>query len=284
MAKLIFNMIAHRRSSAGRLLRRSHRWVSPGSLLAAALAVIILNAAGAVVLNPDEYGNPGGDRFDLVPDGALKGHSIAVLQFYTGEGFSFAEPLGALVQKGFDVRLWQHLPTLDEFRRELAGASQIWIISDKRRFLTEAYLAEIKRFFKRGGGLFIWGDNDPFYTDANVVLQELLGSRLTGNIPGDKIVHSQIRDNESGFLPHPLTTGLVSLYVGKTIATVRSQGALTPLVYDSAGNPVVAVFDRDGQRAIVDGGFTKLFSQWWNAAGTERFVKNAAAWLVNEQE
>ena len=35
-----------------------------------------------------------------------------------------------------------------------------------------------------------------------------------------------------------------------------------------------------GRRALVDGGFTRLYHKW-DSAGTDRYVVNAAAWLAN---
>ncbi|MDB4958533.1 MAG: hypothetical protein JWO36_6102 [Myxococcales bacterium] len=35
--------------------------------------------------------------------------------------------------------------------------------------------------------------------------------------------------------------------------------------------------------AIFDGGFTRLYLQW-DTAGTARYVKNAASWLVNAEK
>ncbi len=43
---------------------------------------------------------------------------------------------------------------------------------------------------------------------------------------------------------------------------------------------MTAIHDQDGKRAILDGGFTRLFCNR-DTAGTARYVKNAAAWLVN---
>ena len=86
---------------------------------------------------------------------------------------------------------------------------------------------------------------------------------------------------QAGLLPrHLLTTGLEFIYEGITIATIQPNQTLTPLIYGSAGNLVTAVYDRNGKRAILDGGFTRLFLKW-DTAGTGRYVKNAAAWLVN---
>jgi hypothetical protein len=55
---------------------------------------------------------------------------------------------------------------------------------------------------------------------------------------------------------------------------------LQPLIYGSEGNLVTAVYEKNGKRAILDGGFTRLYYKW-ETAGTDRYVKNAAAWLVN---
>ena len=52
------------------------------------------------------------------------------------------------------------------------------------------------------------------------------------------------------------------------------------MVICAADNLVVAYYDRGGRRAIFDGGFTRLFRNW-DTAGTARYVKKAAAWLVN---
>ena len=43
---------------------------------------------------------------------------------------------------------------------------------------------------------------------------------------------------------------------------------------------VSAAYEKDGKRAILDGGFTRLYCKW-ETAGTDRFVVNAASWLVN---
>lgn len=58
--------------------------------------------------------------------------------------------------------------------------------------------------------------------------------------------------------------------------------ALTPLIHGSAGNVVAAIYDKDNKRAIMDGGFTRLFYKW-ESAGTARYIKNAAAWLANHE-
>jgi len=134
---------------------------------------------------------------------------------------------------------------------------------------------------------------------------------MKGNLPGGQVVDVQ---NEPGpragiIRNHLLSTGLENVFEGVTIATLQGAGdnaativhdaaseneehapktartdgarpALEPLIYGSADNLVAAFYDQNGRRAILDGGFTRLYVSW-NDAGTPRYVKNAAAWLAN---
>jgi hypothetical protein len=61
---------------------------------------------------------------------------------------------------------------------------------------------------------------------------------------------------------------------------VKPAGAMTPIIWGSAGNLVAAAFEHDGRRLLVDGGFTRLYGKW-DTAGTGRYIVNAAAWLAN---
>ena len=139
----------------------------------------------------------------------------------------------------------------------------------------------IKTYFDRGYGVYIWGDNSPYYADANKVAEALFGGSMEGNLYGDQPVGIQSGELSPGIREgHDVTTGLETVYEGITIATLAEQSNLTPLVYGSAGNLISAAYEKDGKRAILDGGFTRLYIKW-ETAGTDRFVKNAAAWLVN---
>ena len=230
----------------------------------------------------DKYGNPEGTGFDLAKDGAFKGLKIAVLQLYTGEGFDFRLPADALAEKGFTVRRWTTPPpSAHELCEVLKGCCQLWIISDKTVHLGADHIGVIQEFFNSGRGVYVWGDNSPYFADANDVATSLFDARLSGNVPGDQVVHWQEAPGGSGLVSaHPVCAGLENLYEGVTIATVGPNPLLEPVVYGSAGNLVVAAHDRYKRRALIDGGFTRLFHKW-DTAGTGRYVRNAAAWLVN---
>lgn len=229
----------------------------------------------------DHYGNAAGNQYDLAVDGAFEGQTVLVLHFYTGEGFDFSLPESALREKGFGVYRYSNgAPEPEQLARDLVNANQLWVISDATRHLNDEHLAVIMEFFESGHGLYIWGDNEPYYSDANFLANALFDTTMSGNLPGDNVV--TLQDGEgAGLLPnHLVTTGLQHLYEGITIATLDTTGPFEPLLYGSAGNLVTAVYEHEGRRAILDGGFTRLYIHW-DTAGTARYVKNAAAWLAN---
>ncbi len=228
----------------------------------------------------DGFGNAQGSNFDLAVDGAFEGQTVAVIQLYQ---FDFEKARAALKQKGFGVYRWSNaVPEPAELREKLKKASQLWIISGSSRQLTDAHVEVIKEFFDSGKGLYIWGDNTPFHADANVLASALFDSSMKGDYIGSTVVKMKVNDDaKSGLLPnHLLTTGLEHVFEGITIAAITLAGGLNPLIWSSDGNVVTAFYDHGGKRAILDGGFTRLYNSW-DTAGTGRYVKNAAAWLVN---
>lgn len=193
---------------------------------------------------------------------------------------SLYQPKAALERKGFTLVELQSCADLAE---RLTDAAELWIISDMYQHLTSDALDAIESFFHDGRGLYIWGDNDPYYVDANLVLQRLFNVTMFGNSQGDQVVSMLTAGKTTGLVPgHLVTTGLVNIYEGITIAEVPTTDLLRPLVYGSNGRVVTAYFDHNGRRAIVDGGFTRLYNKW-ESAGTDRYIINAAAWLLNRQ-
>jgi hypothetical protein len=107
---------------------------------------------------------------------------------------------------------------------------------------------------------------------------------VKGNIPGDVTVGLSSGPGKPGVVKdHLLSTGVETVYEGVTIATVRPAGAMTPVIYGSAGNLVAAAFEKNGKRLLVDGGYTRLAYKW-DSAGTGRYIRNAAAWLANYEK
>jgi hypothetical protein len=275
-----------------RALVRSAAAVLAAAALAAAFAsdaqakapysAVAGKSEAAPTVHKDRYGNATGHDYDLAVDGAFEGQTVVVLHLYTGEGFDFALPKRAIRDKGFSVFRWlDKPPSAAELDKALSKACELWIISGSYQQLNGEHLAVIKKFFDAGHGLYIWGDNDPYNGDANFVAGALFGAHMSGDLEGMQVVGLQQKPNKRGLRPnHALSTGIERLFEGHTVATIAPTQVLEPLFYGSADNLIAAFYDKDGKRAILDGAFTRLY--WnWDTAGTERYVKNAAAWLAN---
>ncbi len=239
-----------------------------------------------VKVDADIHGNAEGNQYDLAVDGAFQGETVAVLHLYTGEGFDFSLPKSALKEKGFSVFRWiNNPPPADELEESLKKACQLWIISSHVQKLNEDHLKVIKKFFDSGKGVYIWGDNEPYYADANYVSDYLIGVKMLGNLPGNEVVGLNNKKKMTGLTPgHLITTGLENVYEGITIATLKDkQQVLQPLIYGHESRLVDERNVRERKLLILDGGFTRLYVSW-DHAGTGRYVKNAAAWLVNYEK
>jgi hypothetical protein len=244
----------------------------------------------------DSFGNCKGPKFDLSPDDAFEGETIAILQLYGDKGLTFASPSVAMSRKGFKIRHWTALPPLEEFKAGLRIACQLWVISGSTVSVTAPYIDAIKELVHAKKGLFLWGDNDPFYADVNAILKALPETSelsLAGNYVGDQVLQEQkevtsdtsgrYTDGGVGFRKHLVCTGLESMYEGITISNVQGPASQRRALIKSSDNCIVtACYDRNQCRIIIDGGFTRLMEdRWARTAGTERFVTNAACWLYN---
>lgn len=234
----------------------------------------------------DSFGNASGNQYDLAVDGAFDGQTIVVLHLYTGENFDFQLPKEALQEKGFSVyRYINSPPSPKELKEALGKACQLWVISNTTQMLNEEHAKVIKDFFDAGHGVYLWGDNDPYHADADFLARYLIGADMSGYYMANTVVTLKSDSTLSGLQrDHLITTGLEYVYEGITISKIQDhKNVLTPLIWSSDGNVVSAVYEKDGKRLIIDGGFTRLYVNW-DTAGTGRYVKNAAAWLVNYEK
>jgi len=232
----------------------------------------------------DRFGNPQGSQYDLAKDGAFKGYKIVVVNFGMSPPFKNQnKPIMALNKKGFLVTVFEGSFPNEEIKKALDEKTQLWIIASSTYFMNQENYSLVYDHFNKGRGVYIWSDNDPLFADSNVILSHLFGSQMSGEYYGDHVLTIQTRDKQPGIIKnHPITTGLQNFYEGITISNVRLTQDLKPLVYSSDGKIVTAYYDKAGKRALIDGGFTRLYDELWEkAAGTDRFVVNCAAWLTN---
>ena len=226
----------------------------------------------------DKYGNT--LEGDLIDDGAMDGLTIYVLNLFGGCNMSL--PKAALAKKGAVLIEETTLPDKQTLMSKLSNASQLWILSSGSSCkLTNDAVDVIEEYFNAGHGVYLWGDNDPFYEEANTISRRLFNTYMSGNSHGDKVVSLCEPDKNVGIIQgHLISTGIVNIYEGITIATVHTTKLVQPLIYGSNSEVVTAYYDHQGKRCIIDGGFTRLYHNW-DSAGTHRYIVNAAAWLAN---
>lgn len=271
-------------------------------------SVSLRKAEATKAVTRDGHGNARGNQYDLAVDGAFDGQTVLILDQV---GNTLVNTRAALKEKGLASVVYPSgaTPSPAELRKALEKSCQLWLISSSTPLLNDEHIALIKAFFDAGHGVYIWGDNDPLYVDANRVASALVpGLRMEGNLAGNQVVNiADGKDAKVGLRAgHLITTGLEHLYEGVTIATVQFSSAqgrtgalydgeggsarspklpegFTPLLYGSAANLVTVAYEKDGKRLLMDGGFTRLAISW-DDAGTARYVKNAASWLVHAEK
>ena len=163
----------------------------------------------------------------------------------------------------------------------LAGYTQLWFVSSDRPTLSGQQVQMMVNYVRSGNGLAIWADNDPFYADANLLARALTGSSFSGNRMGDKVMVPGPPDTPGRFVEHQLTQGVNNLYEGITICTIDPVPGIIILGKSHDGQRCLGCFEREGQRVVLDTGFTKLFSEFYHkSAGLGRYLSNIAFWLA----
>lgn len=162
----------------------------------------------------------------------------------------------------------------------------------------KAYKA-IEAFVKTGKGVCLLADDEPFTKEADELARRLFGARVSGNYIADKVATVRGR----GLAPdvvrkfggqfeiddHPLLTGVNFLFEGITVSNVSKSEKLDVALRASDGQALVAVSNVQGQRVVIDCGFTRYchgpqpqVSYIQKTAGSVRLGQNIAAYLAGK--
>ena len=247
----------------------------------------------------DAFNNPAGTNWDLGKDGKFGNYKVIIGQFYTGEGFTMESfhkyPGSILKQKGFKYDVYNDE---EQFIQHLNEYNIAWVISDISSCKNETKFTDaIQTFFRSGKGLFVFADNVPVVVHANAIFKKLFGNmQLVGDFFGTETLlknkttdfsqqnssnNSQLAGTFSNI--HPIGYGLDNIYEGITIChPINMPKEFEVFSYASDGNANTVILDKnqDHGRIVVDCGYTKLFAQFWNTAGTGRYIGNACVWLT----
>lgn len=231
----------------------------------------------------DRFGNPIGHAFDLGGGDEERVQGERILFYYaypaaTEGGYALAEMKKILSERGFRMDARQ-APGLNASL--LSGYSQLWFVSDQHRTLSDQDVQTVANYVGAGNGLAIWGDNDPYNVDANLLAHALVGTRFVGNMPGQRNLVPGAGLAPGYFIEHPLTQGVNNLYEGHTIPTIAPTAGVTILGRSHDGQNCLGCYEREGRRVALDAGFTKLFNQYFHeSAGLGRYLSNIAFWLA----
>eukprot|EP01006_Ploeotia_vitrea_P014548 TRINITY_DN39490_c0_g1_i1.p1 TRINITY_DN39490_c0_g1~~TRINITY_DN39490_c0_g1_i1.p1 ORF type:complete len:353 (-),score=36.40 TRINITY_DN39490_c0_g1_i1:36-1016(-) len=242
----------------------------------------------------DTFHNPQGSDFDLGQDGSFVGYSVLLGNFvnsYLPKGIIDKLSLPTLTRKGFAVQYTESEQSFIKYLNE-KKYEVVWVISGQNfnGDRTEFASAIIKAY-KAGSGIYLWGDNDPYNQHVNAVIPHLpahlglQGCTMTGCDSAQKDLTFGEATTPGKFGEHLVTTGVEILYEGHTICFLSPHcGELQVLATSSHNKPDILCADSiPGQhgRLMVDCGFTKLHSDFWNTAGTPRYISNASVWLCD---
>jgi len=232
----------------------------------------------------DEFGNPIGKAFDLggVDDERLYGEKILLYVGYIDEPYEwhFAQQSVSerniqmdIIYRGRDGKC-----PIDESM--LSKYQQLWMVSDRSLTISTRQVDMITSFSKRGGGILLWADNDPYYDDANAVAQRIIKTSFSGNKPGGRIMTPSEKLSPGRIIEHPLTSGVNQLFEGHTICTISSAPNVTLLAQSHDGQMCMACYETGNVRIVLDTAFTKLMpGSFHKTAGTARYFRNIAFWL-----
>jgi len=225
---------------------------------------------------------------DACQDGAFAGKNVLFGTFYDDnngfKNYPCPQVFDDIRKKGFTLNV---VSKVDEFNTQLPNhdigiftSDSSWKNGNQQQFITTC-LAHTNQ----GKGLYIFGDNEPYYLHANLILNAIFGFKLMGNTMANKILKPHFTLQAGTFLPgHIITTGVPELYEGVTICYPSAPHPdVKVLGHSTDGNPVILYADKTGQgrgRVVIDCGFTKLgMSEWQKTVGTSRYVTNAVCWL-----
>ena len=234
----------------------------------------------------DEFGNPEGRAFDLGggDEDRIRGERILLYQCAIIDGPVAEKELQRLLaERGLtlDVRREPRHGDCDLTGQVLSQYTQLWFVSGRTPTLSAQQVQMIGDFVSAGNGLAIWADNEPYYADANLLAEALIGTRFSGNKKADRVMVPGPQRSPGCFVEHQLTQGVNNLYEGITICTIHPATGVTILGQSHDGQLCLGCYEDENRRIVLDTGFTKLYAdRLHRSAGLGRYLSNIAFWLA----
>ena len=188
-----------------------------------------------------------------------------------------------------------------------------WLMNDRKESeKMEEFLQILYKFWKKGGAVVLFSDNEPYILETNQFLSMInAGFTMEGSYQGEKYIYGDdtgkldkvgvFNRNENTYKyeniqRQKLSHNLYKIYEGITISSVTKNGKRCLDVKSNDIYPFV-IFARDSEGGItslfkpankeegdliIDGGFTKLFINM-EEDGTFRYVQNLAGFTARPE-
>ena len=189
-----------------------------------------------------------------------------------------------------------------------------WLINNRDTTEnTNQFLEILIKFWRNGGAVVLFSDNSPFIVETNLFLSKI---NIDFKMEGDYIGKKEIFGDETGLLESPglfnrnkrlykynniqrqsLSHNLYKIYEGETISSITKNNKrkmdvtlsdikpFIPFARDTEGGITSLLYlanDSGQGDLILDGGFTKLFSNM-EENGTFRYVQNIARFTARPE-
>jgi hypothetical protein len=230
-----------------------------------------------------DFKNDPSPSMDLGADGAFSKFIVLIVDFHLTSG---AEQtlIPALHKKGFKVTVAKTMPAfLDQLKQKFDII--IFISGHKSTGNDEEFKAAILKAHHEGVGIFMFSDNRPFFYHCNLVLPEMAGCTLIGNDQGNqKLVYGADPLEPGRFdMNHLLFSGINNMFEGVTISYPTNGHKFKVVASNTHGRPVICILESTKKtgRVVVDFGFTKLRTVYWQETGQARYIVNSCVWLVD---
>ena len=270
--------------------------------------------------------NPVGKNAEIYKPNILQGQKILIVMTYCGSSCNiqklYINGNNKTVKEAVEhfgvtiVTIDNYNDAIEELKKNENGKCPYyacWLINDREeKEKMEEFLQILNKFWKKGGAVVLFSDNEPFILETNQFLS-LINAGFTMN--GDYIGKKYIFGDDTGELDkvgvfnrnedaykygniqrQKLSHNLYKIYEGVTISSVTKNGKRCLDVKSNDIYPFV-IFARDSEGGItslfkpankeegdliIDGGCTKLFINM-EEDGTFRYVQNLAGFTARPE-
>ena len=291
--------------------------------------------------------NPEGDKIGLLKENSLAGQKILIVMLWSCSLSEVENPLldpkyinqtnesntkcigGVVDYLGVKVKtVLNYVDAITEITNKDSNGNcnyyTVWVmcgpdinkLPDNSEYpgLVEQFIDCLLLYWRNGGAVVLFCDNEPLYFQANMFLNKIKFNgaipetklRINGNDYGKNVLigfeakgnltRNSIYDSSTIRLPNgtermPLGRNIPQIYEGETISHSNSNNnqdikPFIPFAKNSSGNICIMIYSTQGKEGdiIIDCGYTKVFINMSNGdIATWRYIQNITGFLARPE-